>query len=108
MSERRWSASYFNVIGNRQTVKEVRFLGITDYLFKAWENITRKIDRRTRRLSVTYSIFDLCQALISGAINVAALILTVYLIIQGQNSAPEFILVYYAQGALQGPARRSN
>ena len=104
VSERRWSASYFNVIGNRQTVKEVRFLGITDYLFKAWENITRKIDRRTRKLSVTYSIFDLCQALISGAINVAALILTVYLIIQGQNSAPEFILVYYAQGALQGPA----
>lgn len=102
--ERRWCASYYSVLSNRKNIKEVRFLGITDYIFERWTSITRKMNHRTTRLSLKYTLQDVFHSLLSMLFQSAALILTVVMIVRGELGMSSFVLIYTLLGTLSGPA----
>jgi ATP-binding cassette subfamily B protein len=94
MPERRWSSTYSSVMTERKYLKEVRFFGLIPYLLEKWESINKKLNKQNRNVSVKYSIIDIIKYFISNAFNVAALILTVYLILEGKTDIGSLILVY--------------
>ncbi|MCL2773620.1 MAG: ABC transporter ATP-binding protein/permease [Oscillospiraceae bacterium] len=94
MPERRWSGTYSSVMTERKYLKEIRFFGLIPYLLDKWESINKKLNRENTKISVKYIITDIIKYFISNAFNVAALILTAYLILEGKTDIGSLILVY--------------
>ena len=92
--ERRWSNTYSNITTNRSFIKEIRFFKLSDYLFKKWENIGKKLSKQNIILIIKFTISDLIKFLISNIFIILALAMTVYMIVNGETQIGSFILVY--------------
>ena len=100
MPERRQANAYADVITDRNFMKEIRLYGLLDYLVIKWKKKVTKINRKNIKYSVLYSFLDLVIYMISNSFLIAALIITVHLIIQGQVSPGAFLLVFSSSNSM--------
>ena len=100
MPERRWSGTYSSVIIGREYLKEIRFFNLMPYLLGKWENINKELNRQNKNISIKYIILDIVKYFISNTFNIAALILTAYLILQKRTDIGSLILVYGASSTM--------
>lgn len=100
MRERRFADAYITPMFERGFIKEVRLYGLSDYLTKKWHHYTNKVNARTVRYNLLFSLLDFLTYGLSYAFLIASLILTAILILNGECSIGSFLLVYSSSGSL--------
>lgn len=100
MKERRYADTYKSALFDRNMIKEIKLLGLTDYIEKKWYEYTVRVNRKTMNYNVLFLLLDLTTYLIANAFTVISLILTSRMILNGETSIGSFILVYSSSGAL--------
>ncbi len=100
MRERRFADSYINPIFERSFIKEVRLYGLYDYLTNKWHHYTNRVNARTVRYNILFSLLDFLTYGLSYAFLIASLVLTAVLIFNGECSIGSFLLVYSSSGSL--------
>lgn len=100
MKDRRYADTYRSVLFDRNTIKEVRLFGLTEYLREKWLYYTRKVNRKTAGKQGLFLLLDFATYAVSNAFMVAALILTSKMILDGSVGIGTFLLVYSSSGSL--------
>lgn len=100
MKDRRFANAYRSTLFDRNTIKEIRLFGLTDYLRGKWLFHAGKVNRKTAGKQGLFLLLDLATYAVSNAFMVAALILTSKLILDGSVGIGAFLLVYSSSGSL--------
>jgi len=100
MKERRYANAYISSLFDRNMIKEIKVFGLTEYICKKWYEYTVRINRKTMGYNSLFLLLDFVTYLIANAFTVASLILTAYMILNGEISIGAFVLVYSSSGSL--------
>lgn len=100
MKDRRYADTYRSTLFDRNTIKEIKVLGLTDYIYRKWYKFTSRVNRKTIGYNISFLLLDFLTYLIANVFTVAALLLTARMILNGEIGIGSFLLVYSSSGSL--------